>query len=145
MADIRPDRTSSTSGTAAAARPPRSLRPAIQVLDVGAEGVGLLSEPEWSHGARNSKTLLKTESLRVVLTALRAGETLSNEDPDEAIAIHGLQGDVAVRVDDEEVSVGMGQLVCLAGGDPWRVTATADSLFLLIVGRARTGSLASRD
>ena len=28
-----------------------------------------------------------------------------------------------------------GQLVCLAGGEPWQVSAAADSLFLLIVGR----------
>jgi quercetin dioxygenase-like cupin family protein len=127
-----------TTGTDEAGRPSRSLRPALEVLDVGTEGVGLLSEPQWSDGDRNSKTLLKTESLRVVLTALRAGATMENDDPDEAVAIHGLQGSLAVGMDAGEVTVAAGQLVCLAGGDPWRLTATTDSLFLLSVGRART-------
>ncbi|HSK52007.1 MAG TPA: hypothetical protein VLA44_04575 [Clostridia bacterium] len=133
------DRT--TTGTDEAGRPSRSLRPALEVHDLGTEGVGLLGEPQWSDGDRNSKTLLKTESLRVVLTALRAGATMENDDPDEAVAIHGLQGSLAIGVDDGEVTVAAGQLVCLAGGDPWRLTATTDSLFLLSLGRARTSTV----
>ena len=123
------------TGTDSGARPARTLSPALEVLDLGAEGVGLLAEPEWSDGDRNSKTLLKTGTLRVVLTALRAGALMDNDDPDESITIQTLQGTLTVRVDAEEVTVGMGQLVCLAGGDPWRVLAASDSLFLLVVGR----------
>ena len=125
------------TGTDSAARPARSLSPELEVLDLGAEGVGLLAEPEWSGGDRNSKTLLKTETLRVVLTALRSGAVMDNDDPDESITIQGLQGTLTVRVDAEEVTVRMGQLVCLAGGDPWRVHAASDSLFVLVVGRPR--------
>lgn len=130
-----------TSGTERAGRPSRSLRPALAVLDVRAEGVGLLAEPQWSGGDRNSKTLLKTESLRLVLVALRAGAVMENEDPDESVAIHGLQGTIAVQIDDEALPVRAGELVCLAGGDPWRVTAESDGLFLLALGRARTATL----
>jgi quercetin dioxygenase-like cupin family protein len=100
--------------------------------------VAVLTEPQWSGGDRNSKTLLKTESLRVVLTALRAGAVIENDDPDEAAAIHALQGTITLRVDAEEVPVQKGQLVVLAGGDPWRLSAASDSLFLLVFGRART-------
>jgi quercetin dioxygenase-like cupin family protein len=127
-----------TTGTDEANRESRSMRPALEVLDIGTEGVGLLAEPQWSDGDRNSKTLLRTESLRVLLTALRAGATMENDDPDEAVAIHGLQGTFAVGIDAEEVNVATGQLVCLAGGDPWRLTAISDTLFLLVIGRART-------
>ncbi len=62
---------------------------------------------------------------------------MDNDDPDESIAIHCLQGTVTVRAAAEEVAVQMGQLVCLAGGNPWQVVAASDSLFLLTVGRAR--------
>lgn len=127
-----------TTGTDATNRESRSLHPSLEVHDIGVEGVGLLAEPQWADGDRNSKTLLKTESLRVVLTALRAGATMENDDPDEAVAIHGLQGTLAVGVDAEEVTVATGQLVCLAGGDPWRLTAVSDTLFLLVIGRARS-------
>jgi quercetin dioxygenase-like cupin family protein len=112
-----------------------AIAPALGVLDIGAEGVGLLAEPEWADGDRNSKTLFKADALRVVLTALRDGATLRNEDPDEAVALQVLQGELEVRVRSEETVARGGQLVCLAGGEPWQVSAAADSLFLLIVGR----------
>ena len=129
----RSDRSGQSGRTG---RTGRTVRPSLEVLDVGAEGVGLLSEPEWSGGDRNSKTLLKTDSLRVVLTALRTGAAMDNHDPDESITIHGLQGTITVHAADESGTVRMGQLVCLAGGDPWRITADTDSLFLLVVGRS---------
>lgn len=124
-----------TTGTDGAARPSRTLAPELAVLDIGAEGDGLLAEPEWSGGDRNSKTLLKSEALRVVLTALRAGAVMDNDDPDEAITIQALQGALTVRAGAEETTLGTGQLLCLGGGSPWRITASSDSLFLLSVGR----------
>ena len=124
-----------TTGTDHAGRPARSVRPSLEVLDVAAEGVGLLAEPQWSEGDRNAKTLLKTESLRLVLTALRAGASMENEDPDESIAVLGLPGTVDIELDGATVTAHEGELVCLAGGDPWRLTANSDCLFLLTVGR----------
>lgn len=119
-------------------RPARSVRPALELVDLATAGVGLLGEPEWAGGDRTSKTLLKTESLRIVLTALRAGATMENEDPDEAMAIQGLHGTLTMELDGESTELRMGDLACLAGGDPWRITADSDSLLLLSVGRARS-------
>lgn len=124
-----------TSGTEHSGREARTLSPSLAVLDVGAEGVGLLAEPEWSGGDRNSKTLFKGDGLRVVLTALRAGAVMDNDDPDEALTIQGLQGTITVRVGAEEAAVATGQLVCIGDGTPWRIMASSDSLFLLSVGR----------
>jgi quercetin dioxygenase-like cupin family protein len=61
---------------------------------------------------------------------------MDNADPDESITIHGFQGTFTVRAAGQDAPVRMGQLVCLAGGDPWRITAESDSLFLLVVGRS---------
>jgi quercetin dioxygenase-like cupin family protein len=108
---------------------------AFDVLDIGSEGVALLAEPEWADGDRNSKTLFKADTLRVVLTALRDGGILRNEDPDEAVAIHVLQGELQVRIQSNASVARTGQLVRLAGGETWQITAAVDSLFLLIVGR----------
>ncbi len=124
-----------TSGTEHAGRPSRTLSPALEIVDVSAEGRSLLAEPEWSGGDRNSKTLLKSAALRVVLTALRSGAVMDNDDPDEAVTIHGLQGTLTVRVGAQEATVGQGQLVCIGSGEPWRIMAGSDSLFLLSVGR----------
>jgi quercetin dioxygenase-like cupin family protein len=109
--------------------------PALAILDVGAEGVALLGEPEWVGGDRNSRTLFKADMLRMVLTALRAGAVMQNEDPDEAVAIQPLQGEITVRVGSQEIAARSGELVCVDDGAPWEVRASADSLFLLTVGR----------
>jgi quercetin dioxygenase-like cupin family protein len=114
---------------------PAGIAQAFDVLDIGEEGVALLAEPEWANGDRNSKTLFKADTLRVVLTALRDGGILHNEDPDEAVAIHVLQGELQVRIQSDASVARSGQLVRLAGGEPWQITAAVDSLFLLIVGR----------
>jgi quercetin dioxygenase-like cupin family protein len=114
---------------------PAAIVPAFNVLDVGEEGVALLAEPEWADGDRNSKTLFKADTLRVVLTALRDGAALQNEDPDEAVAVHVLQGELQVRIQSDASVARAGQLVCLPVGEPWQITASVDSLFLLILGR----------
>ena len=109
--------------------------PALSIIEVGAEGVALLGEPEWMGGDRNSRTLFKADTLRVVLTALRAEGVLRNEDPDEAVAIQPLQGEIAVQVGSQEIPARNGQLICVGAGEPWEVRASADSLFILTVGR----------
>ena len=109
--------------------------PALTLLDIGAEGVALLTEPQWTGGDRNSRTLFKADTLRIVLTALRAGAVMQNEDPDEAVAIQPIQGEIAVRVGSQELPARSGELVCVGHGEPWGVRASADSLFLLTVGR----------
>ena len=109
--------------------------PALARLDIGAEGVALLTEPQWTGGDRNSRTLFKADTLRIVLTALRSGALMQNEDPDEAVAIQPMQGEIAVRVGSQELPARSGELVCVGRGEPWEVRASADSLFLLTVGR----------
>jgi quercetin dioxygenase-like cupin family protein len=109
--------------------------PDLTLVDVGAEGVALLTEPEWTAGDRNSRTVFKADSLRIVLTALRAGARLTNVDPDEALAIQPLQGEVAVTVGAQEIAVRSGQIVCVSDGEPWEIRAISESLLVLAVGR----------
>lgn len=108
---------------------------ALDVLDLGAEGVGLLNAPEWTDGDRNSKTLFKADTLRVMLTALRAGAVLRNDDPDETVAVQGLQGEVEVRTGGHHAPLRAGQLACLSRGYAWELEAATDSLVVLTVGR----------
>jgi quercetin dioxygenase-like cupin family protein len=119
--------------------------PALTILDIGAESVALLAEPEWTGGDRNSRTLFKADTLRLVLTALRAGAVMQNEDPDEAVAIQPIQGEIAIRVGCQEIAARSGDLVCVGDGEPWEVRASADSLFLLTVGRPPKPAATRRD
>jgi quercetin dioxygenase-like cupin family protein len=124
------------SGTDRPGRPPRSLEPAVSVTDLVAAGRTLRADDRLDEHGRVSMTLFKAGPLRVVLSALRAGASMENDDPDEPVAIQGLEGSVTVSVGEEPVAVGTGELVALVDGHPWRLEATEDSLVLLIVGRA---------
>lgn len=119
--------------------------PALAIVDIGAEGVALLGEPEWTTGDRNSRTLFKADTLRVVLTALRGQAVMQNDDPDEAVSIQPLQGELTVRVGAQDVQVESGDLVCVGEGEPWEVLASTDSLFLLTVGRLPTPAATGGD
>lgn len=126
-----------TSGSEPAGRPAHSIRPTLDLVDLSDERRGLMDEPQWTDGDRNAKTLLKADSLRVVLTALRAGAVMENEDPDEPVAVQGLAGSIEIEVDGERATIEAGRLATLAGGSAWTLRATADSLVLLVLGRGR--------
>jgi quercetin dioxygenase-like cupin family protein len=119
--------------------------PALAILDIGSEGVALLAEPEWTAGDRNSRTLFKGDTLRIVLTALRTEAVMRNEDPDESVAIQPLQGEIAVRVGRQDIPARNGELVCVGHGEPWEVRASVDSVFLLTVGRRPSPAAARGD
>ena len=61
---------------------------------------------------------------------------MQNADPDESVGIQPIQGEIAVRVGSQEIPARSGELVCVGRGEPWEVRASADSLFLLTVGRS---------
>jgi quercetin dioxygenase-like cupin family protein len=124
------------SGTDRPGRPPRTLEPALTVTDLVAEGRTLRADERLAEHGRVSKTLLKTDPLRVVLSALRSGAWMENDDPDEIVTLQGLDGSVTVSSGAGPIVVGAGELVALADGQPWRLEAIEDSLVLLVVGRA---------
>src|SRR5215813_10827488 len=79
------------------ARPhPTSLATAFMELDLPAEVSRLHDESAWSTG-QNAKTLIKYDTLRVVLVALKAGKTLAEHRTEGRISIHVLSGHVEVK------------------------------------------------
>jgi quercetin dioxygenase-like cupin family protein len=132
------ERQASTSGTDHAGREPRDLAPSLEVIDLAAEAVRLRSEPQWADGDRNSKTFIKSGGLRVVMTSLRAGAALDNDQPDEAVSVDVLDGLVEITAGGASVTVRPGQLATLGGGVPWRIAAAEESVVVLSVGRDDT-------
>src|SRR5262245_23680241 len=65
-------------------------------LDLTAELERLHDEQTWSRG-QNAKTLIKYDSLRVVLMALQAGKTVPQHKTDGRVTIHVLSGHVEVK------------------------------------------------
>ena len=132
------ERELSTSGAGRAGREPRDLAASLEVVDIEEEAGRLRSEPQWADGDRNSKTLLKAAGLRVVVTTLRAGAVLDNDQPDEAVSVDVREGSIEVTAGGEARDVGPGHVATLGGGVPWRISATEDSVLVLSVGRDAT-------
>lgn len=111
-------------------------RAAAAAVDLGAVVAALFSTPEWQSESRSSCALLHTPELRVVVTALHAGATMHNDDPDEAVTVQGIQGSAVVLINDASADLGEGCLLCVPGGVAWKLSATTDAVVLLTVVRA---------
>lgn len=112
-------------------RDARRVAAPVHALDVAAEAERLMAEPEWTDGDRNSRTLMATDRMRVVLTALRSGASLGNEATSDSLAIQVLQGRVGLAGDRAPVTLTSGQLVTLERPHDWRLAAETDSLLLI--------------
>jgi len=114
-------------------REPRPLDRALLAFDLRAEVESLRSEPGWAEHGRTSKTLTKSPTFRIVLTLLRAGETIGDDDVWSPIAVQVLGGAVRADHDGQSVDVPDGGLAWFEAGSGWRVTAVQDAALLLAV------------
>jgi quercetin dioxygenase-like cupin family protein len=114
-------------------REPRPLDRSLLAFDLTAELESLRSEPGWVEHGRTSKTLAKAQTFRVVLTLLRAGGTVGDDDVWSPIAVQVLGGAVRADRDGQSVDVPDGGLVWFDAGSGWRVTAVQDAALLLAV------------
>lgn len=100
------------------------------------------SEETWRKGERATMPLFKTERMRVLLVALRAGTKLSSHRADGPITVHVLEGRIAFSAESQTVTLADGQMLSLQAGLPHAVDAPEDAVFLLTV--APTQPAASR-
>jgi quercetin dioxygenase-like cupin family protein len=112
-------------------REPRPLDRALLAFDLSAELEALRSEPGWVEHGRTSKTLAKAATFRVVLTLLRAGGTVGDDDVWSPMAVQVLGGAVRAERDGQSVDVPDGGLVWFDAGTGWQVTAVQDAALLL--------------
>ena len=114
-------------------REPRPLDRSLLAFDRVAELESLRTEPGWVEHGRTSKTLAKAPTFRVVLTLLRAGGTVGDDDVWSPIAVQVLDGAVRADRDGQSVDVPDGGLVWFDAGSDWQVTALQDVALLLAV------------
>ena len=114
-------------------REARPLDRSLLAFDLTAELESLRSEPSWSEHGRTSKTLAKSPTFRIVLTVLRAGGTVGDDDVWSPIAVQVLGGAVRADREGQSVDVPDGGLVWFDDGPGWQVTAVEDAALLLAV------------
>src|SRR5690349_8540943 len=101
-------------------------------FDLDMELERLHAEPDWSSG-QNAKTLVKYETLRVVLMALRAGARVPQHQTKGRISIQTITGHILVRAEGRTFDMPTGALLALDHGLPHDVEALEESAFLLTI------------
>lgn len=89
---------------------------------------------------RSARTVIKNESLRVVLIGVRPGGEIREHVADGPITIHVLEGCIDVYTTRATWTVGAGMLLSLGGGVRHSVSSSEGSIFLLTItqsGRAK--------
>lgn len=124
----QPDSTSGSDD-----RESRQLRDPLMKFDLGREIDRLTGERKWADDGKNSILLAKDARLRVLLTVMRAGERVGDDDAEGPMTIQVLVGRVFARHQTGAVDLGNGELATIAAGGSWSVEAAADSAVLLTI------------
>lgn len=91
------------------------------------------NEEAWRNGERYTMPLFKTERMRVMLIALKAGAALSSHRADGPITVQVIEGRIRFSAESQAVTLNEGQMLTLQAGLPHAVEAPEESVFLLTV------------
>src|SRR5882672_9873397 len=89
-----------------------SMASAFVELDLPAEVSRLQAETAWSSG-QNARTLIKYDTLRVVLVALQAGRSLPEHRTEGRLTIHVISGHLEVKAAERTFNLHPGGLLAL--------------------------------
>ena len=115
-------------------REARALDDPVMGFELAREVALLRAEPGYEQFGRSSKTLGKSPHFRLVVMAARAGTAIGNEQADDAMAIHVLDGNVTADHDGAGMAFGPGTAVWFAEGRDWSVRVERDAALLLSIG-----------
>jgi quercetin dioxygenase-like cupin family protein len=101
-------------------------------FDLPAEVQRLHAETTWSTG-HNTRTLIKYDDFRVLLTVLQAHKRIPQHKTKGRISIHVLSGHVQLKAAGRTFSLRAGGLLALDQEVPHEVEALEESAFLLTI------------
>jgi quercetin dioxygenase-like cupin family protein len=125
----RPNRLTTTGGSDE--REARSLIGALLGFNLAEEAARLRGESAYIDGDRNARTLVKAGAFRLVLLAFRKGAVFDENDQRGTLALHVLEGRLALRVGQGGMEVGEGEVAVVPDGHPWTALAATDGLLLI--------------
>lgn len=91
----------------------------------------LKSEESWMDNSRNSITVFKCDSMRIVLVGLHGGQEMQEHTAEGVISVQVLEGHIVFSARGEDKKLVPGNMVTLHEKIPHSVTAIIDSVFLL--------------
>jgi quercetin dioxygenase-like cupin family protein len=103
-------------------------------IDLDTEIRGSESRKPWP-SAKQAKTLVNKDGLRLVLFTMEQGATINEHQADGPITVHVLRGEIRFRAQDQEHSLRAGQLLTLGPSIRHAVESVGESAFLLTISR----------
>ncbi len=113
----------------------RHLSDPVRQIDLAAEAHDLREDETWRREGHSAKTLVKNDSLRIVLIEMHEGARLGEHRTDSRISIHVLTGTISVIIPGRSYVVRAGHLLAVDESIPHDVEALGPSTFLLTLAR----------
>jgi len=118
--------------------PERLLDGPLFIFDLPALMEKIKHEQSWEDGQRNAITLMKGNSMRIVLIALRSGAEIDFRQSDNLICLQLLKGKLEFSTETETVALEQGHLITLHENTQHSVIAMSEATFLLTIGNCNT-------
>jgi quercetin dioxygenase-like cupin family protein len=114
-------------------REARTMIDSLMRFSLESEADSLRLEPEYRDGDRNSRTLAKETDLRVMLTVLREGAALDEQDGDARATVQVIDGTATMEIDGAEAHLQPAEIAVVDRGEPWVLRADSDCALLLTI------------
>lgn len=100
----------------------------FELADVERE---LRAEPQYINTGHATRTLVRTDDLRVLLSVLGAGHSIKEHSAAGTVSIHVTTGQLRITLPSRTVDARSGQLLVLQAAMRHEVMAVSDSAFVL--------------
>ena len=111
----------------------RQMIAPLMQFSLEGEADSLRLEPEYRTGDRNSRTLAKETDLRVMMTVLRAGAALDEQQGDARTTVQVVDGTATLVLDGAEAQLDPAEVAVVDHGHPWVLRADTDCAVLLTI------------
>jgi mannose-6-phosphate isomerase class I len=123
-----PGQPDTTSGSPD--RESRRLRDPLMRFNLLDEIARVAGEPEWGDGDRNSIVLAKGARFRLLLTVLRDGAQMDDDNGAATLSVQVITGSATIGRGPDQAILAPGELAVVEAGSPWTLTATGETAVL---------------
>ena len=116
----------------------RLLDGPLLVFDLPSLMEKIKNEDSYQKNHRNAITLLKTDSMRLVLIALQEGADIDFRQSENLISLQILKGKIEFHAEKETTVLDQGQLLTLHENIQHSLIAASETMFLLTIGNCNT-------
>jgi len=109
----------------------RMLNAPLVEMDLNGFIAQIKEEPAWAKSDRNSMTIYKSDTMRIVILGLRQNAELKTHQANGIISVQVLEGKINFVTEQKTVSVEKGQMIALHENTPHSVMALTETFFLL--------------